>query len=229
MTCSSLPTSSELSLFNHTRPVSLGVMRNILFFGAFNFQGSCGLVYHSTDPLCFKGRIFECFCGKFFSCLCFMLTIKKKKAKLACFPSLLPADDQGWWLPGRPRASPVFIFKISISQKPVATFQLLHRLFRRWSAFTLGLQRGLSSFQVPGLWVSCFCNLPAWTVLAGSGHSRGLSGMKEGRKEPTFRASQACFSWAGCKFLWSRAERGLVLSWQFVSSPKARILTMEEY
>ena len=197
MIYSSLPTSSELSLFNYSRPVSLGWehMRNILFFGTFNFQGSCGLVYHSTDPLCFEGRIFECFCGKFFSCLCFMLAIKKKKkAKLVCFSSLLPADDQGWWLPGRPRASLLFIFKISISQKPVATFQLLHWLFRRWSAFIPGLQRGLCSLQVPGLWVSCLCNLPAWTVWAGSGHSWGLSGMKEGRKEPTFRASQACFS-----------------------------------
>ena len=36
------------------------------------------------------------------------------------------------------------------------------------------------------------------------------------------------FSSGGHKFLWSR-ERGSVLSWQFVSSPKARILTMEEY
>lgn len=222
MTCSSLPTSSELSLFNYIRPASLGWehMRNILFFGTINFQGSCGLVYYSTDPLCFEGRIFECFCGKFFSYLCFMLAIKKK-----CQTSLLFFIVASWWsglMAGRQTEGQPLIYFL---KSPFHKNQwLLFSFFTDFSGDDLHLVQGYRG--VSPLFLDSVVSLPglSWQVVGTHGV------FLEWRKEGThIQGIPSLFLLRGHKFLWSRAERGLVLSWPFVSSPKARILTMEEY
>lgn len=180
--------------------------RNILFFCTINFPGSCGLVHHR--PLVFWTQDFWVLLWSMVFLFVFHVGNKKKKAKLACFSSFLPAGDRGWWRPDRPFS--FFLFKTSISQKRVATFQLLHWLFGRWSAFIPGLPRGQSSLRVPGLWVPCLCNPPAWTVPAGGGPSGHVWGMNEWTHR---QGIPSLFLPRGHEPLRSRAAASSVLPW----------------
>lgn len=123
--------------------------------------------------------------------LVFHVGNKKKKAKLACFSSFLPAGDRGWWRPG-PFLS--FFLKLPFHRNE----WLLSSFFIDFSGDDLHLfqaYRGVSP-----LFGSLDSEFPV-SVTPLPGLSRQVVGHQgmfgEWMNEPTGRASQACFSRGG--------------------------------
>lgn len=121
---------------------------------------------------------------------------KKKKAKLACFSSFLPAGDRGWWLARQTQGQPFLSFFLKL---PFHKNEwLLSSFFIDFSGDDLHLfqaYRGVSP-----LFGSLDSEFPV-SVTPLPGLSRQVVGHQgmfgEWMNEPTGRVSQACFSRGG--------------------------------
>lgn len=127
-----------------------------------------------------------------------------------------------WWsglMPGRQTEGQPLIYFL---KSPFHKNQwLLFSFFTDFSGDDLHLiqgYRGVSPLFLDS--VSCLCNLPAWTVLASSGHSRGVSGMKEGRNPHSGHPKPFSPEGAQISLVQSRERFGAFLAICFITKSK---------
>lgn len=152
----------------------------------------------------------------------FFLLVFHVGNKKKCQTSLLFFIVASWWsglMAGRQTEGQPLIYFL---KSPFHKNQwLLFSFFTDFSGDDLHLiqgYRGVSS--LPGLWVSRLCNLPAWTVLASSGHSRGVSGMKEGRNPHSGHPKPVSPEGAQISLVQSRERFGAFLASCFITKSK---------